>query len=408
MTAAPTVPSTMERIVVVGASLAGLRVVEGIRRKGFTGTLTLIGDEPRTPYDRPPLSKEVLRGEWGAEKVDLRRKGYDDLNLDLRLGKRAVSLDSASKQVVLEGGERVPYDALVICTGTVPRRLPNQPKLEGIFEIRTLDDSLAMNAALAKKPRVVVIGAGFIGSEVAASCVKLGLPVTVVEALPVPLARNLGPAIGERFADLHRKHGVDLRLGAGVQRIEGDGKVERIVLADGSVIPCDLLCVGIGVVPCTDWLEGSGLALDNGVVCDEFLRASVKDVYAVGDVANWLNPLYGERMRVEHWTNAVEQARVVVDNMFPAEAGKLTAFESAPMFWSDQYGIKIQGAGRPRPDDELAIVHEDENGSFTALYAREGRLGAVVTFNQPAKLFQYRKQIVERASFDAVVAAARA
>lgn len=398
----------MDRIVVVGASLAGLRVVEGIRRKGYTGTLTLIGDEVRTPYDRPPLSKEVLRGEWGPEKVDLRRKGYEDLNLDMRLGKRATGVDTEAKVVTIEGGESVPYDALVIATGTMPRRLPNQPKLKGIFEIRTLDDSLAMNAALAAKPRVVVVGAGFIGSEVAASCVKLGLPVTVVEALPVPLARNLGPAIGERFAELHRRHGVDLRLGAGVARIEGETSVERVVLSDGSVLPCDLLCVGIGVVPCTDWLAGSGVAIDNGVVCDEFLRASAKDVYAVGDVANWVNPLYGERMRVEHWTNAVEQARVLVDNLFPAEPGKLAAFESAPMFWSDQYGIKIQGAGRPRPEDALAIVHEEEDGSFTALYGREGRLGAVVTFNQPAKLFQYRKQIATRASFDEVVAAARA
>jgi len=398
----------MDRIVVVGASLAGLRVVEGIRRKGFTGTLTLIGDEVRTPYDRPPLSKEVLRGEWGAEKVDLRRKGYDDLGLQLKLGKRAVSLDVAAKHVGLDGGEKVPYDALVICTGTMPRRLPNQPSMKGIFEIRTLDDSLAMNAALGAKPRVVVVGAGFIGSEVAASCVKLGLSVSVVEALPVPLARNLGTTIGERFAALHRSNGVDLRLGAGVDRIEGNGKVERVVLADGSVLECDLLCVGIGVVPCTDWLVDSGLTIDNGVVCDEFLRASVKDVYAVGDVANWINPLYGERMRVEHWTNAVEQSRIVVENMFPTEPGKLTAFESAPMFWSDQYGIKIQGAGRPRPTDDLAIVHEESSGSFSALYGRDGRLGAVVTFNQPAKLFQYRKQIVERASFDSVVAAARA
>lgn len=397
----------MERIVVVGASLAGLRVVEGIRRKGFTGTLTLIGDETRTPYDRPPLSKEVLRGEWAPEKVDLRKKGYDDLGLDLRLGRRATGVDTAAKVVSLDDGAKVPYDALVICTGTTPRRLPNQPALPGIFEIRTLDDALAMNAALAAKPRVVVIGAGFIGSEVAASCVKLGLPVSVVEALPVPLARNLGPAIGERFAELHRKNGVDLRLGAGVAAIEGEGKVERVVLADGSVLPCDLLCVGIGVVPCVDWLAGSGLTIENGVVCDEFLRASSPDVYACGDVANWMNPLYGERMRVEHWTNAVEQARVVVDNLFPAEPGKLVAFPSAPMFWSDQYGIKIQGAGRPRPDDRIEIVHE-EDATFSVLYEREGRLGAVVTFNQPAKLFQYRKAIVERASYEALVSAARA
>lgn len=398
----------MERIVVVGASLAGLRVVEGLRRKGFTGTLTLIGDEARTPYDRPPLSKEVLRGEWEPEKVDLRRKGYDDLALDMRLGKPAVRLDTQAQFVEIAGGEKVPYDALVLCTGTMPRRLPNQPSLPGIFEIRTLDDSLAMREAMSKKPRVAVVGAGFIGSEVAASCVKLGLTVTVIEALPVPLARNLGPVVGERFAELHRKHGVDLRLGAGVAAIEGDGKVERVVLSDGSVVECDLLCIGIGVVPCTDWLAGSGLAIDNGVVCDASLRSSVPNVYAAGDVANWENPLYGERMRVEHWTNAVEQARVVVDNLMAAPGTEPVVFSSAPMFWSDQYGIKIQGAGRPRPDDDLEIAHASEDGTFTAIYGRAGRIVAVVTFNQAAKLFQYRKLIVERASWDAALEVARA
>lgn len=396
----------MESIVVVGASLAGLRTVENIRKKGYQGRLVLIGDEARTPYDRPPLSKEVLRGEWEPERIDLRRKGYDDLGLDMRLGKRATALHAQSREIELEGGDRIRYDGLAICTGTVPRRLPNQPALAGIFEIRTLDDALAMREALAKKPRVCVVGAGFIGSEVAASCVKLGLPVTVVEALPVPLARNLGETLGQHFASLHRSHGVDLRLGAGVLKIVGDGRVEKVFLTDGSEIDCDLLCIGIGVLPCTSWLEGSGLALDNGVVCDEYLRASLPGVYAAGDVCNWQNPLYGERMRVEHWTNAVEQARVLADNLLATD-GKLQAFESAPMFWSDQYGIKIQGAGRPRPDDTLHIAHGTlESGTFTALYGRAGRLVAVVTFQQPAKLFQYRKMIAERASWEAALAAA--
>lgn len=396
----------MDSIVVVGASLAGLRTVENIRKKGYQGRLVLVGDETRTPYDRPPLSKEVLRGEWEPERIDLRRKGYEDLALDMRLGKRAIALHAASREIELEGGERIAYDGLAICTGTTPRRLPHQPTLEGIFEIRTLDDALAMREALQKKPRVCVVGAGFIGSEVAASCVKLGLPVTVIEALPVPLARNLGETLGEHFANLHRSHGVDLRLGAGVLKIVGETKVERVFLTDGSEIECDLLCIGIGVVPCTSWLEGSGLALDNGVVCDEYLRASLPGVFAAGDVCNWVNPLYGERMRVEHWTNAVEQARVLADNLL-AEGENLQAFESAPMFWSDQYGIKIQGAGRPRPDDTLHIAHgTPAEGSFTALYGRAGRLVAVVTFQQPAKLFQYRKMIAERASWDAAMEAA--
>ncbi|MFO0692843.1 MAG: FAD-dependent oxidoreductase [Polyangiales bacterium] len=396
----------MDRIVVVGASLAGLRAVEALRRKGFAGSITLIGDEKRTPYDRPPLSKEVLRGEWEAERVDLRRKGYDDLNLDLRLGKRATKLDTAARFVELEGGERVAYDGLLLTCGTVPRKLPNQPDLPGVFMLRTLDDALAMRDALTRKPRVAVIGAGFIGSEVAASCVKLGLPVTVIEALPVPLSRSLGPKLGEVLAELHRKNGVDLRLGAAVAAIEGAGKVERVVLGDGSVIPCDVLCVGIGVAPSVDWLEGSGLALDNGVVCDEYCETNVKGVYAAGDVANWMNPLFGERMRVEHWTNAVEQAKVAAENLLAGD-GPRQAFASAPMFWSDQYGIKIQGAGRPKATDTIHLCHgTPADGSFTALYGREGRLVGVVTFQQPAKLFQYRKMIVEKASWEAALEAA--
>ena len=329
--------------------------------------------------------------------------------MDLRLGRAATSLDVTAREVVLEGGERVGFDGLILACGTVPRTLPNQPDLPGIFMLRTLDDALAMKAALERKPRVVVIGAGFIGAEVAASCVKLGVSVTVLEALPVPLARGLGQEIGSVLAQMHRDNGVDLRLNVSIAKIEGEGKVERVVLADGTVIPCDLLCVGIGVRPATDWLVGSGLALDNGVVCDATCATNVPGIVAAGDVASWHNPLFDEQMRVEHWTNAVEMARAAAETLL-AEPGKGQPFSSAPLFWSDQYGVKIQGAGRPRADDTLRIVHgTTEARAFTALYGREGRLVGVVTFQQPQKLFAYRKMIAERAGFDqALEAAAKA
>lgn len=389
----------MDRIVVVGASLAGRFAVEHLRRKGYAGSITLVGDEPHAPYDRPPLSKEVLRGEMAPEKTTLRPKGYDDLNVTLKLGRAATALDISARAITLADGERVGFDGLVIACGTVPRTLPNQPDLPGIYMLRTIDDALAMKTALEAKPRVVVIGAGFIGAEVAASCVKLGLEVTVLEALPVPLARGLGPTIGKVLAAMHVENGVDLRLGVQVAAIEGASKVERVVLADGTVIPCDLLCVGIGVRPATDWLEGSGLALDNGVLCDATCATNVPGIVAAGDVASWHNPLFDERMRVEHWTNAVEMARAAAETLI-AEPGKAQPFSSAPLFWSDQYGIKIQGAGRPRADDALEVVHgTTESRAFTALYGREGRLVGVVTFQQPQKLFAYRKMITERATF---------
>lgn len=397
----------MDRIVVVGGSLAGLRAVEALRRKGFGGSITLVGEETRTPYDRPPLSKEVLRGEWAPDRVELRRKGYQDLDVVLELGRPAVRLDASSRSIELAGGARVAYDGLVLACGARPRRLPNQPDIKGVFLLRTLDDALAMRTALAERPRVVVVGAGFIGSEVAASCANLGLAVTVLEALAVPLEHSLGARLGEVLASLHRKNGVDLRCGAVVRAIEGDGRVERVVLADGSVVPCEFVCVGIGVAPCTGWLEGSGVELGDGVSCDATCAASLPNVVAAGDVANWYNPLFGERMRVEHWTNAGDQARHAVDTLL-ASPGEAKPFESVPIFWSDQYQTNIQGVGRPKAGDDMVICHGDvESGTFTALYGRGGRLVGAVTFQQPTRAFQYRKLIAERAPWEDVVRAAQ-
>lgn len=392
--------SRISRIAVVGASLAGLRAVEFLRRASFSGELVLIGDEPHLPYDRPPLSKQLLRGEWDQERLALRRKSYDDLNAELVLGRRALSLDTAARHICLEGGRTVAFDGLVIATGAEVRRLPGQPRLDGIFTLRALEDSLAIRDALTTRPRVAVIGAGFIGAEVAASARQLGLEVTLIEALPTPLAESLGAHLGLRLQSVHERHGVRVLCGRRVRRFGGSERVTGVELDDGTEVPCDLAVVGIGVAPSVSWLEGSGIELEDGVRCDETLAASVAGIVAAGDVASWYNPLFDERMRVEHWTNAVEQARHAVSTLLAAP-GEARPFESVPLFWSDQFDIKIQGVGRPKPSDDLIVVEGTEDSEkLVALYSRAGRLVGAVTFNQAPKLVQLRTLIAKRSGID--------
>jgi NADPH-dependent 2,4-dienoyl-CoA reductase/sulfur reductase-like enzyme len=400
--------SPISRIAVVGASLAGLRAIEFVRRANFAGELVLIGDEPHLPYDRPPLSKQFLRGEWDRERLALRRKTYDDLNAELVLGHRALSLDCAAREVRLEGGRTVGFDGLVIATGAEIRRLPGQPNLDGIFTLRTLEDSLAIRDALASQPRVAVIGAGFIGAEVAASARQLGLDVTLIEALQTPLAESLGTRLGGRLQTIHEVHGVRVLCGRRVEGFGGSERVASVELDDGTEVPCDLVVVGIGVTPSVSWLEGSGVELDDGVRCDSTLAASVPGIVAAGDVASWHNPLFSERMRIEHWTNAVEQARHAVSTLLAAP-GDAKPFESVPIFWSDQFDIKIQGVGRPRPSDELIVVQVPADGEkMVALYGRAGRLVGAVTFNQAPKLIQLRMLIAKRGGLDEAMKIAEA
>ena len=392
--------SQMKRIAVVGASLAGLRAAEFIRRAKFEGELVLIGDEVRLPYDRPPLSKEVLRGEWEPERIALRRRSYDELNLQLLLGERAVSLDTAKRELRLEGGTVVSFDGMVIATGGQVRELPHQPRVDGIYTLRTLDDALAIRAAFASKPRVAVIGAGFIGAEVAASAQQLGLEVTMIEALEAPLALSLGARLGRVLQDAHERRGVRVLCGRRVEGFGGTDRIESVLLDDGTRVECDVVVVGIGVSPSVSWLAGSGVELDDGVRCDETLASSVPGIVAAGDVASWYNPLFEERMRVEHWTNAVEQARHAVSSLLAAP-GEAKAFESVPMFWSDQFDIKIQGVGRPKPTDDLVLAGgTPESEKFIALYGRAGRLVGAVAFNQPPKLVQLRMLIGKRGGID--------
>lgn len=393
----------LERIVIVGASLAGLSALEALRDEGWDGHVSVVGAEEHLPYDRPPLSKEVLRGEATPESTQLRDDGaYDTLDADWILGRRAVALDVEGRAVELEGGERVPFDGCVIATGAAPRLLPGTPDLPGIFTVRTLEDAVTLRRVLDASPRVAVVGAGFIGLEVAASCRMRGLEVTVVEALEVPLARAIGHELGAAMAALHRDHGVDLRLGVGVAAFEGDGRVERVALADGSAVEADVVVVGVGVRPETEWLESSGLGIDDGVVCDATCLAAPA-VVAAGDVCRWPNPLFDEVMRVEHWDNAVQQGQHAARRLLKGE--KAGPFAPVPYFWSDQYERKIQFVGRTGP--EVRVVDGDLSGErFTAVYGRAGRLVGAISVKNARLLMKYRQLIEQRARWDDALSAA--
>ncbi len=381
--------------------------MESLRRLGYTESIILIGEEPHRPYDRPPLSKQFLAGEWEPSRLELPSgQGLDDPDIDLRLGERASSLDLSQRTVGLASGSSVAFDGLIIATGARPRTFPDAPDLAGLHTLRTIEDSLAIRRALAAGARLVVVGAGFIGSEVAATARRSGTDVTLVEALPVPLSRVLGREVGLRCADLHRRHGVDLRLGVGVKAIEGEGRVERVRLSDETAIEAELVVVGIGVRPNTEWLEGSGLVLDDGVVCDETLRAD-DEIFAAGDVARYPSPLGGSE-RIEHWTNATAQGHAAAENLLAAP-GEARPFAAVPYFWSDQYDVKIQLLGRTGGADEVRIVHGDPEGlRFVALYRAGDRLLGVVTFDMARSFVPYRALLSRGASWEeALVQAAK-
>ena len=393
-----------QQIVIVGASLAGLRAAETLRQEKFTGRIALVSDESAQPYDRPPLSKKVLSGEWEPERIRL-RKPEDLASLDAEwiLGDRAERLDTTARRVSLASGRTIDYDGLIIATGGKVRRLPNQPDWLGIHTLRTLDDSLALRAELRAGRRVVVIGAGFIGLEVAATARTLGCEVAVLEGAEAPLMRGLGVAMGRLVANIHPENGVDLRCGVKVSRlVEGEpGRVGGVELDGGTVVPADVVVVGIGVAPATDWLADSGLSIRDGIVCDETLNAGAPGVYAAGDVARWPNSLLGEEVRVEHWTNASEQGAIAARNLLAvARGGEPKPYAEVPFFWSDQFGVRIQFLGRARGDEEIEIVtgSPDEN-SFVALYHRDGLLRAALGVSRPKQLMPFRKLLAERATW---------
>jgi NADPH-dependent 2,4-dienoyl-CoA reductase/sulfur reductase-like enzyme len=390
----------METIAVVGASLAGLRALQALRRTGFAGRLIAVGEETEPPYGRPPLSKDVLSGKWDAERTRLLRPEDEGLAVEWRLGQRAEALDLAARELRLAGGGRVGFDGLVIATGTFARRLPNTPALAGIHVLRTLSDCLALRAELDRSPRVAVIGAGFIGLEVAATCRGRGLAVSVIESLAAPLERGLGATLGAYVGEIHSDQGVELRLGAKVARLVGAGRVEAVELEGGTRIPADVVVVGIGAAPATAWLERSGLELDNGVLCDATCRTTrAPFVVAAGDVARWPNPLFGEAMRIEHWTNATEQADHAVATLLAGERGG-EAFAPVPFVWSDQYDRKIQIAGRLEGADETRVVDGSlEERRFVMLFGSRGRVVGVLGMNRPRLVMKARALIRDRAPF---------
>jgi NADPH-dependent 2,4-dienoyl-CoA reductase/sulfur reductase-like enzyme len=392
----------LEHVAVVGASLAGLRAVEAMREGGYDGRITVIGAEDHLPYDRPPLSKQVLAGSWEPDATILAPVGasIDGLEAEWRLGHPAAGLDLADRRVDLAGGDSVRFDGLVIATGASVRRLPGQPDLPGIHTLRTLDDCLALKADLDATPqRVVVVGAGFIGAEVASTARQKGLDVTLLEALAVPLERALGAVVGAVCADVHRDHGVDVRLSTGVDGFVGTDRIEGVTLSDGTTVEADVVVVGVGVAPNTDWLAGSGLALDNGVVCDETCLAA-PGVVAAGDVARWPNRRFDEVMRVEHWDNAQEQGAHAARRLLHGDGPGAEPYEPVPWFWSDQYDRKLQLAGRSGPDDEMVVVDGSlEERRFVALYGRADRLVGVLGFNRPAQVMRYRQQIASGATW---------
>jgi 3-phenylpropionate/trans-cinnamate dioxygenase ferredoxin reductase subunit len=397
----------VSRIVVVGASLAGLRAAETLRREGFGGQVTVAGAEDRLPYDRPPLSKQVLAGTWDVERTSLvdESGSADDLDVDWELGRTAVALDLGTREVILDDDRQLGFDGLVLATGSTVRTLPGTPDLPGVHTLRTLEDCLALRDEFTAGPnRVVVVGAGFIGAEVAATARGRGLEVTLLEALPVPLGRVLGEEMGSVCAAVHRDHGVDLRLGTGVDGFDGSDRVERVRLSDGSAVDADVVVVGIGVTPNTSWLEGSGLTVDNGVVCDETCRAA-PGVVAAGDIARWPNRLFGEVMRLEHWDNAQGQGEHAARTLLADLDGRAAEpYAPVPWFWSDQYDRKLQLAGLSGPDDEVRVVEGSiDERAFVALYGRAGRLVGVLGMNRARGVVRYRQLIADGASWTAAL-----
>ncbi len=381
-------------IVIIGGGLAAGRTAEQVRKSQFTGPVTIVSDEAHLPYDRPPLSKDVLQdSDKGIADVELKPADfYADSDITLRLGSAAQSLDTAARSVTLADGTVLGYDELVIATGLVPKRIPSLPDLVGIRVLRSLDDALALRHHAASARRAVIIGAGFIGCEVAASLRKLGVDVVLVEPQPAPLASVLGEQVGQLVARLHRAEGVDLRTGVGVAGVRGDaGAVTAVELSDGTVVDADLVVIGIGSRPATDWLAGSGVDLadkDNGVLCDEVGATSAAHVWALGDVAAWRDAT-GHQVRVEHWSNVAEQARVLVPAMLGVEIPALTV---VPYFWSDQYDVKIQCLGEPEPGDVVHLV-SDDGRKFLAYYERDGVLVGVVGGGMPGKVMKARAKI---------------
>lgn len=395
---------TTAGLVVVGAGLAGLRAVEAARRTGYTGTITLVGDESEDPYDRPPLSKAFLTGAAAVRRLRTTESLQDELDVTVRLGATVTALHPADRLVVVDGGE-LAYAGLVLATGSTARSL-DLPHLAGVHTLRSHADALALREAITPGSRVVVVGAGFIGSEVACSATEMGAEVTVLEAAHVPLVRAVGEQMGAALLNVHRRHGVAVRCGTAVEAFVGADRVRAVRLTDGEEVPADVVVVGVGAAPATAWLTGSGLALDDGVVCDSTLAAGPPGVYAAGDIARWHNPLFDRSMRLEHWTAAAEQGGIAGRNAAAPEGA--VACEIVPYFWSDWAGDWIQLVGVPDADETVVVAGDPAVGDFLTLYRTGDRVTGALGVNQRRAVTRVRGLIAARGRWAEGVEAARA
>lgn len=377
-------PGAEQTFVIVGASLAGAKAAETLRAEGFTGRVLLVGEESERPYERPPLSKGYLLGTTEREKVFVHEPGWYEANrVELRLSTRVTGLDREAREVELAGSEPLRYDKLLLTTGSVVRRLrvPGGDT-EGVLYLRRLDDSERISAAIGPggSRRIVVIGGGWIGLEVAAVARQRGAEVTLVEVLDLPLQRVLGDELARVFADLHRERGVDLRLGVGVREVRGAGGGPlTVVLDDGTELPADAVIVGIGIAPATALAEAAGLEVDSGVLVDAALRTSDPDIYAAGDVANAFNPLLGERLRVEHWANALNGGPAAARSML----GQEVVYDRVPYFYSDQYDLGMEYSGHAGPGRYDQVVYRGNvpGREFVAFWLRDDRVVAGMNVN---------------------------
>ncbi|MFF8605654.1 NAD(P)/FAD-dependent oxidoreductase [Streptomyces sp. NPDC015346] len=385
----------MNRIVVVGASLAAVHAVEALRTHGYEGEITLVGAEPHLPYDRPPLSKEALRSGPELDGLLLREPGwYGDQGVELRLGRAAAGLDVRQRQLLLEGGRELAYDGLVIATGCTPRSLGDLDETGSVHVVRSLADAAALHAELVPGRHLVVVGAGFIGLEVAATARRMGLDVSVVETAPVPLTRVLGDRVGGWFRDHHKANGVDLYLGSALDQIEVTKGGTKIRLGDGTTLAADVVVAGIGVAPATGWLDGSGVEVSDGVVCDQSLRTSVPGVVAAGDVARWHHPLFDETMRVEQWRNAAEQGGRAALSLL----GETEAFAALPYFWSDQFDATARFVGVASGARQIEVRQTGDH-SMVALFGRDDVIRGALCVNAPRLLVRYQKAILDQVSW---------
>jgi 3-phenylpropionate/trans-cinnamate dioxygenase ferredoxin reductase component len=384
--------------IIVGASLAGAKAAETLRAEGFDGRVVLIGAEDERPYERPPLSKDYLRGEVGREKVYVHDEGfYAEHDIELRLGTTAVDMNTSTSELTLHDGDRLRYDRLLLATGSEPRRLAIPGgELDGVLYLRSVQDSDLLHQRLDRGGAVVVVGAGWIGAEVAASARQRGLEVTVIEPASVPLMRVLGAEVGAIYRDIHTDHDVEMLMGTGVEAFEGDKAVERVRTSDGRVIECDFVVVGVGVQPRVQLGAAAGLEVDNGIVVDEHLETSVPGVFAAGDVANAHHPFYGERIRVEHWANALHQGPAAARNML----GHADPFERLPYFFSDQYDVGMEYSGFARDWDRVDFRGDPASREFIAFWISDARVVAGMNVNVWDVNDSIRRLVSERVKVD--------